>query len=63
MTQETEAPAVAEMGVISLFKLLRPHQWVKNAFVAAPLFFHTGCRYSRKYHSNTTWHCQFLCNI
>lgn len=29
----------ASGGIMAYFRLMRPHQWVKNAFVAAPLFF------------------------
>ena len=29
----------APAGFGAAFRLMRPHQWVKNAFVAAPFFF------------------------
>lgn len=32
-------PARSDVSLRAIFKLLRPHQWIKNAIVVAPLFF------------------------
>jgi len=40
VTAEPEEPKVRASMLGGLVKTLRPHQWVKNLFVMAPMFFH-----------------------